>query len=491
MLAGPRGVTVTAALALTVGGCMQARSWDSGAPTSQTARPEASVLRSEDGCRSERPRRRPAGDRPRYRLWVRVGPARTVVTGRLRVRFTPDLPTDRLVFRLWPNGPRPASAGARLSTGTVTAAGRALTSTRPNPTTLVVRPERRVRAGEQVTVAMPWRLRVPRGVADRLSVTGDAVLLGSFFPLLAWEPGRGWATDPPTTGFAEASSSPAADFNVTVSAPRGDRVLASGRSADGAGSALRPGRARSASALRPGRARSAWRARAVRDFALAVGRFETASRTVRFERPIDVVVGVERGLTVSPRPFLDKIEGALRDLSRRYGPYPWGTLSLAVMPALGQAGIEYPTMIFQGSESLDWATVHEVAHSWFYGLVGNNQARHPWLDEGITTWAQARADGMLEWFQSYPVPVAARGRLGKPMSFWDRRSGHYFAGVYVAGVKALAALGRPQLVDCALRSYVAAHAYRIAWPRDVVVALSRVRPRAPEVLVRFGVRVAP
>jgi hypothetical protein len=412
-------------------------------------------------------------------LWVRVNPARTVVTGRLRVRFTPDLPTDRLVFRLWPNGPRPASAGARLSTGTVTAAGRSLTSTLPNPTTLVVRPERRVRAGERVTVAMPWRLRVPRGVADRLSVTGQAVRLGSFFPLLAWEPGRGWATDPPTTGFAEASSSPAADFNVTVSAPRGDRVLASGRSDEGA------------SALRPGRARSAWRARGVRDFALAVGRFETAYRTVRFGRPIDVVVGVERGLTVSPRPFLDKVEGALRDLSRRYGPYPWGTLSLAVMPALGQAGIEYPTMIFQGADSLDWATVHEVAHSWFYGLVGNNQARHPWLDEGITSWAQARADGMLEWFESYPVPAAARGRLGKPMSFWDRRRGHYFAGVYVAGVQALAALGRPELVDCALRSYVAAQAYRIARPRDIVVALSRMRPRAPEVLARFGVLVAP
>jgi hypothetical protein len=89
------------------------------------------------------------------------------------------------------------------------------------------------------------------------------------------------------------------------------------------------------------------------------------------------------------------------------------------------------------------------------------------------------------------VPAAARGRLGKPMSFWDRRRGHYFAGVYVAGVQALAALGRPELVDCALRSYVAAQAYRIARPRDIVVALSRMRPRAPEVLARFGVLVAP
>jgi hypothetical protein len=198
---------------------------------------------------------------------------------------------------------------------------------------------------------------------------------------------------------------------------------------------------------------------------------------------------VERGLSVSPRSFLDRVTGALRDLSRRYGAYPWRKLSLAVMPALGRAGIEYPGMIFQGSESLDWATVHEVAHSWFYGLVGNNQARHPWLDEGITSWAQARADGMVEWFQGYPVPAPARGHLGEPMTFWDRRSQHYFAGIYVAGVHALGALGHPRLVDCALRAYVAANAYRIARPRDLIAALTRVLPRAPDVLARFGARV--
>ncbi|MGH9181223.1 MAG: peptidase M1, partial [Acidimicrobiales bacterium] len=51
-------------------------------------------------------RAEPPPDRPRYDLTVDVRPADNEVVGETRVRFTPDLPTDMLVFRLWPNGPR-------------------------------------------------------------------------------------------------------------------------------------------------------------------------------------------------------------------------------------------------------------------------------------------------------------------------------------------------------------------------------------------------
>jgi hypothetical protein len=495
MPAGHRRVTLSAALALTVmAACTQTRSHEgAGAATQDRATRAgaegagASDVRNVAGrevpCPAAPPRLRPAQHRPRYRLSVRVAPGRALVTGRVQVRFTPDRRTDRLVFRLWPNGPRPASAGAELWTGTPTILsrgpgakrsstpepplGRRLSTTRPNPTTLAVGLDQPLSPGEAVTVRMPWRLEVPSTVADRLARAGDTVRLGSFFPLLAWEAGRGWALDPPTTGFAEASVSPAADFDVRVTVPAGDKVLATGR--------------------RVGPSR--WRARGVRDFAMAVGRFDVAHATVRAGRPTAVSVGVAQGLGVSPEPFLNRVAGALRDLSRRYGAYPWPTLSLAVLPGLGASGIEYPAMIFQGPQSLNWATVHEVAHQWFYGLVGNNQARDPWLDEGIASWAQARADRALDWYEGHPVPGQARGRLGKPMTFWDPRDRHYFAGVYVAGVQALSALGRPRLVDCALRSYVAANAYRIARPRHAVAELARVLPRAPGVLARLGVRV--
>ena len=65
---------------------------------------------------------------------------------------------------------------------------------------------------------MPFRLRLPGDALDRLSRSGDSVRLGSFFPVLAWEPGVGWDTDPPTALLAEASSTPTAAASTKGSA---------------------------------------------------------------------------------------------------------------------------------------------------------------------------------------------------------------------------------------------------------------------------------
>ena len=37
--------------------------------------------------------------------------------------------------------------------------------------------------------------------------------------------------------------------------------------------------------------------------------------------------------------------------------------------------------------------VHETAHQWFYAMVGDSQARHPWLDEAFATYAEQLVDG--------------------------------------------------------------------------------------------------
>ena len=65
------------------------------------------------------PRAAPRPDRPRYEVTVRVTRPFRVVTGTLRVTFTPNRPTDQLVFRLWPNGLPQLRAGSRLDVGTV------------------------------------------------------------------------------------------------------------------------------------------------------------------------------------------------------------------------------------------------------------------------------------------------------------------------------------------------------------------------------------
>jgi hypothetical protein len=400
-------------------------------------------------------RRAPDPERPRYVLRLDVRPERNTVTGDLRVRFVPDRPIDRLVFRLWPNGPRSRAAGARLDVGPIALDGApARPGDLPDPTTLVVRLGRTVAAGRSVTAALPWKLTLPGAVPDRVARIGDTVRLGSFFPILAWEPGRGWATEPPTSNFAEASTAPTADFDLHVTTSPGLQVIASGVP-DG-----------------PGR----WRADAARDVAVSVGRFRTAVAVAHAPQPVTVTVAVDTALTEQPSDYLVTVVRALEDFARRYGPYPWPVYSLAVTPQL-RGGIEYPMHVLQGPGSGGRTTPHEVAHQWFYALVGNDQGRDPWLDEGLASWAEARFLGNLGHFLSLTIPSDARGRLGAPMTYWNGRSS-YYRGVYVQGVQFLARLGSPDQVDCALRQLVARHAHRVARPIDLLAALRFVFPNA-------------
>jgi hypothetical protein len=64
----------------------------------------------------------------------------------------------------------------------------------------------------------------------------------------------------------------------------------------------------------------------------------------------------------------------------------------------GAGGMEYPTLITAGTEWLapegsgspEGVTVHEAGHQFWYGLVGNNEFEHAWMDEGLNTFSTAR-----------------------------------------------------------------------------------------------------
>jgi Peptidase family M1 domain len=382
------------------------------------------------------------------------------VRGSVRVRFTANRPTDRLVFRLWPNGPMQKKEGQRLDVGAVEEDGRRLRVRRPGPTTLVAQLGRRLRTGGSVTVTLPWSLRVSRGSPDRIAAFASGLRLGSFFPILAWDPDRGWITNPPARFLAESSTTPTSDFDVRVRIPRGARALVSG---DPAG---------------PGR----WRARAVRDVAVAVGAFHVRAVTARAPAPVRVRVAFTVPAALSPGAVVRTAKASIERLSRLYGRYPWRTYTVVLPPDLRQEGIEYPTLSFVGNVSATLVLRHETAHQWFYSLVGNDQYADPWLDETAATWAQTRLGS-----KGIAPRSAVRAHVGASLAYWNSRPRRYFAEVYGGGVRALRSIGAPASVDCALRLYVARNAYRIARPGDLLDALDAFLPRAEAQLRRFGI----
>ena len=81
------------------------------------------------------------------------------------------------------------------------------------------------------------------------------------------------------------------------------------------------------------------------------------------------------------------VKAAIETFSKRWFVYPW-----PVMVNLGGhgAGMEYPGIVFDdmhdAGKDLFWITTHEVGHSWFPMLVGSNERRDAWMDEGFNTF---------------------------------------------------------------------------------------------------------
>ena len=75
-------------------------------------------------------------------------------------------------------------------------------------------------------------------------------------------------------------------------------------------------------------------------------------------------------------------------MNRTFGEYPYETYSIIQG---GDGGMEYPMCTLITGErslgSLVGVTAHEVAHSWYQGVLANNEARYPWFDEGFTDFA--------------------------------------------------------------------------------------------------------
>ena len=192
-----------------------------------TVTPEPTPTPQPPGPCSAAPLALPNPDRPRYNATLDIDPVSRTVDGSMQVEFTPDQSIDDIFFRLWPNGPRPAAGGVQISVSSVTLDGESVEPIIDDPTIAQVRLASTLGAGETVTLAMDFAAVVPVELNSRLSGRDDYLRLGTILPLLPWEPGRGWALDPATSLFAEAVSSPVADYTVQVAVPDGFNVLAS------------------------------------------------------------------------------------------------------------------------------------------------------------------------------------------------------------------------------------------------------------------------
>ena len=187
------------------------------------------------------------------------------------------------------------------------------------------------------------------------------------------------------------------------------------------------------------------------------------------------------------------VKNSVENFSKRWYPYPYPA---AISVAGFSTGMEYPGIVFDGIPDkgafLFWVTAHEIGHDWFPMIVGSNERRNAFMDEGFNTFidifesddyasgkygpkrdSEYSAGGeppdmilkVIDDPAAPPVLFPADGypgRLGHPVS--------YFKGAYGMVLLREQILG-PERFDWAFRKYIRDWAFKHPSPSDFFRAM--------------------
>jgi hypothetical protein len=183
------------------------------------------------------------------------------------------------------------------------------------------------------------------------------------------------------------------------------------------------------------------------------------------------------------------VKGAIEHFSSKWYAYPW---PVAVNLGGHGAGMEYPGIVFDGYEDqgpmLFWITAHEIGHTWFPMVVGSNERRNAFMDEGFNTFIDVYASDAFNRGEFAPkrdseyapkggnpvdeiLPLLADAQAPTLMAPADSVSEKYRHSVsYFKGALGLVLLREqilgPERFDPAFRKYIATWAYHHPTPSD-------------------------
>ena len=399
----------------------------------------ASATRDSSGA----PARRYWQQRVDYRIDATLDPASNQVRGREVISLhntTPDT-LKTIVLRLYQNYFAARTRRSASVTDITDGVTMERLSVNGSPITLAdnsqyalsetiatVTPAAPIPPGATATIEAAWRFTVPlvdttvRG--QRMGRYGSYLYqVAQWYPQVAmYDDIRGWDTDP-YLGNAEFNNQ-FGSFDVRITAPAGWLLGATGklenpeevysrRTLDRLALAMRVDTTvlvvneseRGAAATAPG-ARLTWHFTApmVNDFAFAVSRdyaFDAARAAVPGKGTIPLyVLYLPHHTSYRKNNTAQYFRRAIEEHSKILFPYEFSQGTIADGP---ETGMEYPMIIFNGSGLS--VTVHETGHQWFPMMVGSNETRYGFMDEGFTDYIQAIAIARIN---SEPVNMQTR-----------------------------------------------------------------------------------
>jgi len=344
-----------------------------------------------------------------YHIDLHIEDSLRQATGRLEVRYTNREQTalEEVVFRLFPN----LTGGSMTVTNLLVDGAPVTPGYAQEDSVLSVPLPTALQPGQQAVISMDFAVTVPTDAASSNYGTFaylDGVLaLAHAYPMIAVYDDEGWNQEiaPPDGDVVYADAS---FYRVQVTAPDDLVVVTSGTTLE----QQQVDRQQVLTIV----------AGPARDFYLAASpSYQVVSRQVG-ETLINSYAPAR--LESSATEVADVAAQALESLSARFGPYPYRELDL-VSTATSALGVEYPGIIAitdaiydrMFRQYLESTVAHEVAHQWFYNLVGNDQVDEPWLDEGLTQFAT------LLYYQDQHGPAGAQGFRASLEGRWEHSDG--------------------------------------------------------------------
>lgn len=225
---------------------------------------------------------------------------------------------------------------------------------------------------DTMKIDIDFSIDMPR-VNHRFGYGDSTINIANFYPILCvYENGEFDTT--PYNANGDPFYSDVANYNVTITydsdyvvAHTGDEVSKTDESNN--------------------RTTMTMQAKAVRDFAIVMSdKFEVESKNVD-----GVSVNYYYYDQDNAEAYLQTSVDALSTFSKLFGKYPYDVLNV-VRTNFVQGGMEYPNLVYisdevEGVENYNNVIIHEIAHQWWYGVVGNNECAYAWLDEGLTEYS--------------------------------------------------------------------------------------------------------
>ncbi len=244
----------------------------------------------------------------------------------------------------------------------------------------------KVSPGEAITIRLEWEVQLPE-IILRTGYVDQFHMVGQWFPKIAMlEENGSWAHFPlhPLSEFYANFG----DYDVSIDVPEDYFVAATGKIVEQISASNRK--------------QFRFVQENVHDFVFGTwNKFKKSQssideKTITFFYPSDE--------SISSQIELKTLQWSLPLFEKEYGKYPYKQLTVVHPPneARESGGMEYPTLITTGENFfssligfrfIEQVTVHELAHQWFYGIIASNENAFPFLDEGLTTFAEMNALG--------------------------------------------------------------------------------------------------